>query len=226
MQLWDRDESVRNYAYLHTICVNAITTWRRRRNQEKMYSATRSTSAQRRCAAPTHGSPRRSASRSKRGSRSPGRRDSRRGSPHRTTSPRRSSPRRGSPRRSSRSPGRAAPAPPRRSPSRSPRGSHICYDFKLGRCNRGSGCKFSHNLKGRSSSPKGFAPRSKSSISTESGICLYYAKGSCARGDKCPYKHVKPGAPAESTNVAAPAPAEPAASTRRVDSPAPTPADF
>ena len=46
MQLWHRDESVRNYAYLRTICVNAITTWRRRRNQEKMYSATRSTSAQ------------------------------------------------------------------------------------------------------------------------------------------------------------------------------------
>ena len=151
---------------------------------------------------------------SKRGSRSPGRRDSRRGSPHRKASPRRSSPRRGSPCRSSRSPGRAPPAPPRRSPSRSPRGSQICYDLKLGRCNRGSGCKFSHNL------------INKFSISKESGICFYYAKGSCTRGDKCPYKHIKPSAPAESTNVAAPAPAEPAASTRRVDSPAPTPADF
>ncbi|CAE7221723.1 GABBR2 [Symbiodinium sp. CCMP2592] len=51
MQLWDRDVSVRNYAYLRTVCVNAITTWRRRRNQEKMYTATRSTSAQRRYAA-------------------------------------------------------------------------------------------------------------------------------------------------------------------------------
>ena len=39
-----------------------------------------------------------------------------------------------------------------------PRGSQICYDFKLGRCNRGSGCKFSYNLKGRSSSPKGLRP--------------------------------------------------------------------
>ncbi|CAE7774112.1 GABBR2 [Symbiodinium sp. CCMP2592] len=38
MQLWDRDVSVRNYAYLRTVCVNAITTWRRRRNQEKMYT--------------------------------------------------------------------------------------------------------------------------------------------------------------------------------------------
>ena len=225
-QLWDRDDSVRNYAYLRAICVNAITTWRRRRNQEKMYSATRSTSAQRRYAAPAHGSPRRSTSRSKRGSRSSGICDSRRGSPHRKTSPRRSSPRRGSPRRFSRSPGRAAPAPSRRSPSRSQRGSQICYDFKLGRCNRGSGCKFSHNLKGRSSSPKGFAPRSKSPISKESGICFYYGRGSCTRGDKCPHKHVKPGAAAESTNVAAPAPAEPAATSRRVDSPAPTPWDF
>ena len=36
MQLWDRDDSVRNYAYLRTSCVNAMTTWRRRRNQEKM----------------------------------------------------------------------------------------------------------------------------------------------------------------------------------------------
>ena len=86
MQLRDRDDSVRNYAYLRTICVNAITTWRRRRNQEKMYSATRSTSAQRRYAAPAHGSRRRSTSRSKRGSRFPGRRNSRRGSPHRKTS--------------------------------------------------------------------------------------------------------------------------------------------
>ena len=85
-QLWDRDDSVRNYAYLRAICVNAITTWRRRRNQEKMYSATRSTSAQRRYAAPAHGSRRRSTSRSKRGSRFPGRRNSRRGSPHRKTS--------------------------------------------------------------------------------------------------------------------------------------------
>ncbi|CAE6956816.1 JNK [Symbiodinium sp. CCMP2592] len=51
MQLWDRDVSVRNYAYLRTVCINAITTWRRRRNQEKMYTATRSSSAQRRYAA-------------------------------------------------------------------------------------------------------------------------------------------------------------------------------
>eukprot|EP00439_Symbiodinium_sp_Y106_P082758 s519_g22.t1 len=36
VQLWDRDDSVRNYAYLRTIRVNAMTTWRRRRNQEKM----------------------------------------------------------------------------------------------------------------------------------------------------------------------------------------------
>ncbi|CAE7216999.1 GABBR2 [Symbiodinium sp. CCMP2592] len=82
MQLWARDVSVRNYAYLRTGCVNAITTWRRRRNQEKMYTATRSSSAQRRYAAPAHGSPRRSFSRGQRGSRSPGRRDSRRGSPY------------------------------------------------------------------------------------------------------------------------------------------------
>ncbi|CAE7248571.1 JNK [Symbiodinium sp. CCMP2592] len=34
MQLWDRDVSVWNYAYLRTVCVNAITTWRRRRNEE------------------------------------------------------------------------------------------------------------------------------------------------------------------------------------------------
>ena len=40
MQPWDQDTSVRNYAYLRNICTNAITVWRRRRNQEKMYSAT------------------------------------------------------------------------------------------------------------------------------------------------------------------------------------------
>ena len=223
MQLWDRDESVRSYAYLRTICDNAITTWHRRRNQEKMYSASRSTSAQRRYAAPAHGSPRRSIAPDPNEVR--GRLDV--GTPDvaaRIVRRLRSSPRRGSPRLSSRSPGRAPPAPSRGLPFRSPRGSQICYDFKLGRCNRGSGCKFSHNLKGRSSSPKGFAPRSKSPM--ESGICFYYAKGSCTRGNKCPYKHIKPNAPAQSTNIAAPAPAEPAASTRRVDSPAPTPADF
>ena len=187
MQLWDRDESVRNCAYLRTICINAIATWRRRRNQEnllpdrpplsvdtlRLRTAARAAlpldpnEVRDRLDAGTHDVAARIAIKS---------------------SPRRSSPRRGSPRRSSRSPGRAAPAPPRRSPSRSPRGSQICYDFKLGRCNRGSGCKFSHNLKGRSSSPKKFAPRSKSPISKESGICFYYAKakGSCTRGDKCP----------------------------------------
>ena len=181
------------------------------------------TSAQRRYAAPAHGSPRRSIAPDPNEVR--GRLDV--GTPDvaaRIVRRLRSSPRRGSPRLSSRSPGRAPPAPSRGLPFRSPRGSQICYDFKLGRCNRGSGCKFSHNLKGRSSSPKGFAPRSKSPM--ESGICFYYAKGSCTRGNKCPYKHIKPNAPAQSTNVAAPAPAEPAASTRRVDSPAPTPADF
>ena len=176
MQLWDRDASVRNYEYLRNICANGITTRRRRRNQEKMYSATRSSSLRRRDAAPAHGSPHRTGSRQGRRSFSPGRHNSRRGSPFRKfsprrgsprrSSPRRSSPRRGSPRRGSRSPGRAAPAPTRRSPSRSPR-----------RCTRGSGCKFSHNLKGRSASPKGFPPRSKSPISKESGECFYFVRG-------------------------------------------------
>ena len=58
MQLWGRDESVRSYAYFAHHLRQCDTTWRRRRNQEKMYSATWSTSAQRRYAAPAHGSPR------------------------------------------------------------------------------------------------------------------------------------------------------------------------
>ena len=145
-----------------------------------MYSATRCTSAQRRYAAPAHGSPRRSGSRSKRGSWTT-RFQTVFKEPWQSCSCAQSE---------------VAIALSAR------RGSQICYDFKLGRCNRGSGCKFSHNLKARSSSPTGFAPRSKSPISKESGICFYYGRGSCTRGDKCPYKHVKPGAPAESTNVA------------------------
>ena len=174
MQLWDRDDSVRNYAYLRTICVNTITTWRRRRNQEKMYSAIRSTSAQRRYAAPARDSPRRFTSRSKRGW-TPGFETWQPASQDisatviaetRIATPPLAQP------RSSRA--RAVEEVTISLPAK----SQICYDFKLGRCNRGSGCKFSHNLKGRSSSPKGFAPRSKSAISKESGICFYYAKAS------------------------------------------------
>ena len=48
------------------------------------------------------------------------------------------------------------------------------------------GCKFSHNLRGRNSSPKGFAPRSKSPISKESGICFYYGRGFMHQGGQVP----------------------------------------
>ena len=57
MQLWDRDTSVRNYVYLRSIGSNSTTRWHRRRNQEKVYSATRSSSGRRQ-----HGSPRRTGS--------------------------------------------------------------------------------------------------------------------------------------------------------------------
>ena len=84
MQPWDQDTSVRNYAYLRNICTNAITVWRRRRNQEKMYSATRSTSGRCHHAAPAHGSPHRTGSGQRRRSHSPGWHNSRRSRPYRS----------------------------------------------------------------------------------------------------------------------------------------------
>ena len=199
MHLWNRDETVRNYAFLRNSVATAVANWRLRDNAERMYPATRSISPRHAAPAP---SPRRS-SRSPR-SHSPGR-------GRKKTPPRRnhsSSPER----RFSRDRNKAAPArhgsPKRKSASRSPTRSPGSRFM----------CKFSHaRNSGGSPSRRG---RSMSLISKESGICFYYARGKCTR-DKCPYKHEKPSAPAE---PAAPVQAE--GSARRTDSPAPTPADF
>ena len=213
MHLWNRDETVRNYAFVRNSVATAVAYWRLRDNAERMYPATRSVSPRHAAPAP---SPRRS-SRSPR-SHSPGR-------GRKKTHPRRnhsSSPKR----RFSRDRNKAAPArhgsPKRksasRSPTRSPGGRFMCKDYLAGRCNRGADCKFSHaRNSGGSPNRRG---GSMSPISMESGICFHYARGKCTR-DKCPYKHEKPSAPAEPA-----APAQSEGFARRTDSPAPTPGDF
>ena len=151
MHLWNRDETVRNYAFLRNSVATAVANSRLRDNAERMYLATRSVCPGHAAPAP---SPRRS-SRSPR-SHSPGR-GRKRTPPRRNHS---SSPNR----RFSRDRNKAAPArhgsPKRksasRSPTRSPRGPFMCKDYLAG-----ADCKFSHarnsggspSRRGRSMSP-------------------------------------------------------------------------
>ena len=67
MHLWNRDETVRNYAFLRTSVATAIANWRLRHNAERMYPATT-------CVSPRHAAPAPSPKRSSRcpRSRSPG----------------------------------------------------------------------------------------------------------------------------------------------------------
>ena len=224
MALWQRDPSVRNYAYLRSVATNAVQTWRMRSNQERMYHATRNSSGSPRVLAVQRGS-----SGGRKGDRSrsftPGGRHRKRSTPRRKGSRSHTPP--GGRRKPS--PHRAAPvrhgSPNRRgdrsrSNTRSPNGRFVCRDFQRGSCARGDACRYSHNKAARPSSPKNFKGRSMSPVSKESGICFYYARGKCTR-DKCPYKHEKPAAPVE---VSA-APVEGGAQ-RRTDSPAPLPQDF
>ena len=223
MALWQRDKSVRNYAYLRSVATNAVQMWRMRNNQERMYHATRNSSGSPRVLAVQRGS---SSGRKSDRSRSltPGGRHRRRSTPRKKTSRSNTPP--GGKRKSS--PHRALPArtgsPNRRtdrsrSNTRSPNGRFVCRDFQRGKCARGDSCKYSHSKATRNSSPK-FKGRSMSPISKESGICFYYARGRCTR-DKCPYKHEKPAAPVE-----VPAAPVESSSQRRTDSPAPLPQDF
>ena len=223
MALWQRDRSVRNYAYLRSVATNAVQMWRMRNNQERMYHATRNSSGSPRVLAVQRGS---SSGRKSDRSRSltPGGRHRRRSTPRKKTSRSNTPP--GGRRKSS--PHRALPArtgsPNRRtdrsrSNTRSPNGRFVCRDFQRGKCARGDSCKYSHSRATRNSSPK-FKGRSMSPISKESGICFYYARGRCTR-DKCPYKHEKPAAPVE-----VPAAPVESSSQRRTDSPAPLPQDF
>ena len=126
MHLWNRDETVRNYAFLRNSIATAVANWRLRDNAERMYPATRSVSPRHAAPAP---SPRRS-SRSPR-SHSPGR-GRKKAPPRRNHS---SSPKR----RFSRDRNKAAPArhgsrkrkSASRSPTRSPGGRFMLPRWKM-----------------------------------------------------------------------------------------------
>lgn len=51
----------------------------------------------------------------------------------------------------------------------------MCHFFRLGTCNKGSGCAFSHDL-----------------AHPDSFLCPYFLKGTCIYGDKCQYDHRMP----------------------------------
>lgn len=51
----------------------------------------------------------------------------------------------------------------------------MCHFFRLGTCNKGSGCSFSHDL-----------------AHPDSFLCPYFLKGTCIYGDKCQYDHRMP----------------------------------
>ena len=224
MQLWDRDESVRNCAYLRTICINAIATWRRRRNQEnllpdrpplsvdtlRLRTAARAAllSIQTRFAIAwtpglTTWQPASQLSRL---------RDARRRGVglHAAL--------------------RAALVEPHllhrggrhlalREGARSVMTSSLGAATVEVVANSLTTSKAEAHRR-RSLRP-GRSPRFRKSPGFAS--TTQKQRAPAREGTSAPYKHIKPGAPAEDTNVAAPAPAEPAASTRRVDSPAPTP---
>ena len=138
MALWQRDPSVRNYAYLRSVATNAVQTWRMRNNQERMYHATRNSSGSPRVLAVQRGS---SGGRNRSRSFTPGGRRCKKSTPKRKGSRSHTPP--GGRRRSS--PHRAAPvrhgSPNRRgdrsrSNTRSPNGRFVCRDFQRGICAR------------------------------------------------------------------------------------------
>ena len=51
----------------------------------------------------------------------------------------------------------------------------ICKYYMHGACNKGTACRFSHDIQ---------APKST--------VCSYYLAGNCSYGDKCRYDHVRP----------------------------------
>ncbi|CAE7291950.1 JNK [Symbiodinium sp. CCMP2592] len=173
MQLWDRDVSVRNYAYLRTVCVNAITTWRRRRNQEKIDDTLRLRTVAR---ADLH--PEVKGVQDRQGVVTPGKGVRTEGARQDARHP--DDPPRDVDRQDDIPAVRDEQLPPRLARCRDPR-----EDGK------------------------------SATISRKADVREEADASTCSRGDKCPYKHVKPGAPAESTPTAAPAPAEPAPTSRR-----------
>ncbi|CAE7517087.1 GABBR2 [Symbiodinium sp. CCMP2592] len=173
MQLWDRDVSVRNYAYLRTVCVNAITTLAPGRNQEKIDDTLRLRTVAR---ADLH--PEVKGVQDRQGVVTPGKGVRTEGARQDARHP--DDPPRDVDRQDDIPAVRDEQLPPRLARCRDPR-----EDGK------------------------------SATISRKADVREEADASTCSRGDKCPYKHVKPGAPAESTPAAAPAPAEPAPTSRR-----------
>ena len=66
----------------------------------------------------------------------------------------------------------------------------ICKYYMHGACNKGTACRFSHDIQ---------APKST--------VCSYYLAGNCSYGDKCRYDHVRPaGHPGAPSGPGRPAP--------------------
>ena len=61
-------------------------------------------------------------------------------------------------------------------------GGGVCFDFTKGRCMRGDGCRFSHDL----------ALASSALAASKGGVCFDYTKGVCNRGDTCRFSHELP----------------------------------
>ncbi|KAK3267335.1 hypothetical protein CYMTET_24100, partial [Cymbomonas tetramitiformis] len=60
-------------------------------------------------------------------------------------------------------------------------GGGVCFDFTKGKCTRGEGCRFSHDLSLAS------AP-----AQSKGGICFDFTKGQCNRGETCRFSHDMP----------------------------------
>jgi hypothetical protein len=63
-------------------------------------------------------------------------------------------------------------------------GGGVCFDFTKGRCMRGDGCRFSHDL----------ALASSALAASKGGVCFDFTKGVCNRGDTCRFSHELPAA--------------------------------
>ena len=60
-----------------------------------------------------------------------------------------------------------------------------CFAFQRGECDRGSSCKYSHDLTRWSNEMESRLPQTGYRV----GVCFAYIRGQCVRGDSCRYSH-------------------------------------
>ncbi len=68
----------------------------------------------------------------------------------------------------------------------------ICYAFQRGECDRGSGCRFSHDTNGGDRTEREWRDRSdgdRPQRSSSSQVCYKFQKGECTYGDSCRFSH-------------------------------------